>query len=235
MHEFVESDVSSTHGSENAFDVREVEGEKTASNENIDEHSGVGSKETDDLDDSKPMWRSDMKDSDASDEESDHRDDKLDLATKTNDADEGKLADAPTSTTNETKGGDYNDSMAQQEFDANQVGKNRVPTSEGKSFERGRNNHNERDREWKVARSEAGKLYFYHRKTRKTQWHMPEDGIIVNIKDFPELQQSVPVTGAQENIRRQARWNSKNGGGVQPEWRCYDCERNGAIIQNSLK
>ena len=94
MHEFVESDVSSTHGSENAFDVREVEGEKTASNENIDEHSGVGSKETDDLDDSKPMWRSDMKDSDASDEESDHRGSKLDLATKTNDADEGKLADA---------------------------------------------------------------------------------------------------------------------------------------------
>ena len=34
----------------------------------------------------------------------------------------------------------------------------------------------------RVARSEAGKLYFYHRKTRKTQWHMPEDGIIVNIK-----------------------------------------------------
>ena len=58
------------------------------------------------------------------------------------------------------------------------------------------------DREWKVARSEAGKLYFYHRKTRKTQWHMPEDGIIVNIKDFPELQQSVPVTGAQESGRR---------------------------------
>ena len=138
MHEFVESDVSSTHGSENAFDVREVEGEKTTSNENIDEHSGVGSKETDDLDDSKPMWRSDMKDSDVSDEESDHRDNKLDLATKTNDADEGKLADAPTSTRNETKGGDYGDSMVQQEFDVNQVSKNRVPPSEGKSFERGR-------------------------------------------------------------------------------------------------
>ena len=96
MHEFVESDVSSTHESENAFDIREVEGQKTTSNENIDEQSGIEGKENDELDDSKPMWRSDMKDSDVSDEESDHRDDKLDLATKTNDADEGKHADAPT-------------------------------------------------------------------------------------------------------------------------------------------
>ncbi len=210
MHEFVESDVSSTHESENAFDIREVEGQKTTSNENIDEQSGIEGKENDELDDSKPMWRSDMKDSDVSDEESDHRDDKLDLATKTNDADEGKHADAPTSTTSETKGGDYDDAMVQQKFDVNQVYTNRVPTSEGKSFERGRNNHNERDREWKVARSEAGKLYFYHRKTRKTQWHMPEDGIIVNIKDFPELQQSVPVTGAQESGRRKQDGIRKN-------------------------
>ena len=42
MHEFVESDVSSTHGSDNAFDNREVEGEKHPLDENIDEHSGVG-------------------------------------------------------------------------------------------------------------------------------------------------------------------------------------------------
>ena len=32
---------------------------------------------------------------------------------------------------------------------------------------------------------------------------MPEDGIIVNIKDFPELQQSVPAAGSRENIRHQ--------------------------------
>ena len=39
---------------------------------------------------------------------------------------------------------------------------------------------------------------------------MPEDGIIVNIKDFPELQQSVPVTGAQESGRRKQDGIRKN-------------------------
>ena len=203
MHEFVESDVSSTHGSDNAFDNRGFEGENAPSEENIDEQSGTEGKETDDLDDSKPMWRSDMKDSDASDDESDLPDSKKDLATKMDDSGEGKRADAPASVTDETKGEDHEYELAQQEFNASQFAANRMAMSEGKSSDRGRSNLIDRGREWKVARSEAGKLYFYHRKTRKTQWNMPEDGIIVNIKEFPELQQSVPAAGPRENIRHQ--------------------------------
>ncbi len=41
--------------------------------------------------------------------------------------------------------------------------------------------------EWKIARSADGQVYFYHRKSRKTQWTVPEDGRIVNASDFPEI------------------------------------------------
>ncbi len=218
MHEYVASDISSENSSthNNTNDGEHEGGKTTVDERKVEYNDDCEEEDNSELQNSKPMWRSDMKDSELSnDEDSDNEDNEsIDHRNKSkrgtkhdNSKEEEKEDDNVMNIINDVKKAEEED-HGNNESSYLDRGENpkiisaiKQPASSNKHSNVTKNGSSKRDQEWKVARSEAGKLYFYHRKTRKTQWFRPENGIIVNLKDFPELEQTIPsqkVSGKED-------------------------------------
>ena len=153
------------------MDVHNISGEDSSQpmmDGNVVE-KGV-SDDDEEVDTSKPMWRSDIRDSDQSVDDSGEEE----LIC---------LGEKSLLTREEPDAGKTCASKIEGEVETILLDRDDTPT------------------EFKAARSKEGKIYFYNRTTRQTQWQYPHDGIVVNLDDFPELRWT-PETSTKRRILR---------------------------------